>query len=506
MRHDFIPPSEVAEYRIVRPLGHGAMGHVYLAHDTLLDRSVAIKFIVAEPSPVVRERFLVEARAIARLAHPNVVSIYRVGDMAGCPYLVSEFVQGISLAELPKPVPLVQALHIGVGLCSGLRAAHQSGVLHRDVKPANAILAENGEAKLLDFGLAKLVRSPFGVDLQKNVFSAPAMANRPNNATDAAAETANSQRDPGGDSDAEVTLSAPGATPSGLGTGLPTPESASNVGEGKSPEEQFPAAVPLSLTQTGALIGTPRYMAPELFVGQAATTRTDVYSLGALLFELACGRPPFLEPDLASLSVATQKGNAPPARLFLADHPLADGFAHIVDRCVSPQPEHRYADGAELLSALLSLKSRQPVSLSLPAKQPTPSQKSDKIDNRLLFRTSARGWLLSVVVFLLAAAGIFHFLWPKVVQKTGASADLSVPVDLHAPKDELRPAKNQTIGEVSRVVSQPVQTRSRTTDKPTAGKTARRKNGQSVPTQMNDSDRPIPTIQPEPSIEIPIER
>ncbi len=156
MRPTFSPPSEVAEYRIVRLLGRGAMGQVYLAQDTLLDRPVAIKFIASEPSPALRERFLVEARAIARLHHPNVVSIYRVGEHAGRPYLVSEFVRGQSLSDLPKPVPLNEALRIGLGLSAGLRAAHQAGVLHRDVKPANAMLTDGGEAKLLDFGLAKL--------------------------------------------------------------------------------------------------------------------------------------------------------------------------------------------------------------------------------------------------------------------------------------------------------------------------------------------------------------
>src|SRR4051812_4815264 len=91
------PPAELEEYRLLRPLGHGAMGQVYLAHDTLLDRPVAIKFIAGDPDPAARERFFVEARAIARLSHPNVVAIHRVGEVRGRPYLVSELVRGTPL-------------------------------------------------------------------------------------------------------------------------------------------------------------------------------------------------------------------------------------------------------------------------------------------------------------------------------------------------------------------------------------------------------------------------
>src|SRR5205814_6933059 len=134
-----------------RLLGQGAMGHVYLAQDTLLDRPVAVKFIASvDPNPQERERFLVEARAIARLQHPNVVTIYRVGEVTGQPYLISEFVRGETLDKLAKPAPWQRALRIAQGLARGLAAAHRSGVLHRDIKPANAILSDDGEAKLLD--------------------------------------------------------------------------------------------------------------------------------------------------------------------------------------------------------------------------------------------------------------------------------------------------------------------------------------------------------------------
>ncbi|AKJ00817.1 Putative serine/threonine-protein kinase pknL [Archangium gephyra] len=144
------------EFRLERVLGRGGMGVVYLALDTSLDRRVAVKFIASsQPEPWARAYFETEARAIARLQHPNVASVFRVGAVGGHPYIVSEYVVGQSLAELPLPVPWRRVLTLGVGLARGLAAAHRQGVLHRDLKPSNVLLTEEGEVKLLDFGLAE---------------------------------------------------------------------------------------------------------------------------------------------------------------------------------------------------------------------------------------------------------------------------------------------------------------------------------------------------------------
>src|SRR5438105_1949542 len=136
----FTPPEQFEEYRIVRPLGAGAMGQVFLASDTLLDRPVAIKFIShvdldTAHGAELRERFFIEARAIARLQHPNVVLIYRVGEWQKRPYLVSEFVRGQSLDRIEKPVPWQRVHNIAIGLSRGLAAAHRRGVMHRDITP-----------------------------------------------------------------------------------------------------------------------------------------------------------------------------------------------------------------------------------------------------------------------------------------------------------------------------------------------------------------------------------
>jgi formylglycine-generating enzyme required for sulfatase activity len=132
------------------------MGVVYLAHDTELERPVAVKFIAdSNPKPWVLEYFEGEARSISRLQHPNVVRVYRTGKVDGHPYIVSEYITGRRLADLPLPVPWRQALVLGLGLARGLAAAHRQGVLHRDIKPSNALVTEEGEVKLLDFGLAE---------------------------------------------------------------------------------------------------------------------------------------------------------------------------------------------------------------------------------------------------------------------------------------------------------------------------------------------------------------
>jgi len=134
------PPKSFEEFRLLWPLSRGGMGEVYLGHDTLLDRPVAVKFISTPVnSPALREQFMNEARAAARLQHPNVVTIYRVGEVDDHPVIISEFVRGQNLDALPKPVPWSRAVEIGLGLARGLAAAHRRGVLHREAYIKNTI-------------------------------------------------------------------------------------------------------------------------------------------------------------------------------------------------------------------------------------------------------------------------------------------------------------------------------------------------------------------------------
>ncbi|MDD5308314.1 MAG: SUMF1/EgtB/PvdO family nonheme iron enzyme [Deltaproteobacteria bacterium] len=297
------PRREFDGYRLVRLLGKGGMGEVHLAEDTILDRPVAIKFISqGADDPSSNRRFLAEARAIARLQHPNVVSIYRVGEVDGHPYLVSEFIRGTPLDALPRPVTPELAVRIASDIAHGLAAAHNRGVVHRDIKPANAILSEDGEVKLLDFGIAKLVGQ---VETPSPVTSAPADAG----------ESA--------DSTARIAL------------------------------EEMAAAQEQALTKVGTIMGTPRYLAPEVWAGGPATFRSDVYSVGALLYFLCAGEPPHTAPDLPRLKARVLGVDATP--LAEAAPSVDPALAAIVDRCLRRDPAARFASGGELRAALVQL-------------------------------------------------------------------------------------------------------------------------------------------------------
>src|SRR5262249_12361819 len=235
---EWTPPAMFDEYRLVRPLGGGAMGQVYLAHDSLLERSVAIKFVRAAGDPAARARFFDEARAIARVQHPNVVAIYRVAEVSGHPYLVSEYVRGRALDQVQRPLPWRQVLALALDLTRGLASAHRCGVLHREVKPATAMATEDGRAKLLDFGLATMIDATASDDV------APPR-----------------ERD-----SARGHLASVDATASSY--------------------ERVPLTTIGRGSPTLSLEGTPLYAAPELWRGAPATRRSDLYSLGILLYEL----------------------------------------------------------------------------------------------------------------------------------------------------------------------------------------------------------------------------
>ena len=235
----------IGPFRILRKLGAGGMGDVYLAEDTRLDRKVALKCPSESwlASADARARLHREARAAARLNHPNIAAIYDVFDIDARPYIVIEYVEGEALSTIAArgPLPVDQAVRIVRQLAEALEAAHSNGVIHRDLKPANVMITPSGVAKVLDFGLARTAES----------------------------RSAASQQ----------------------------------------------------LTEAGQILGTPDYMAPEQFVGRTADERSDLYSLGAVLYELVTGRRPFEAGDpvgrvmsgLTPPPAREQNPNLPPA-------------------------------------------------------------------------------------------------------------------------------------------------------------------------------------------------
>jgi serine/threonine protein kinase/formylglycine-generating enzyme required for sulfatase activity len=305
-------PPDFEEYRMLRPLGRGAMGQVVLAHDTALDRPVAIKLLSGiEPDARARERFFLEARALARVRHPNVVAIHRVGEARGRPYLVSEYVAGRSLDRVTRPLASATLLAVARGLAAGLAAAHRQGVLHRDIKPANAVLTPEGSVKLIDFGLAELRAA--GPEI-----TSPALP-------DAEARPA---ADVPGDADATISLAV---------TAPPAP----------------PPREPREVAATGPrrrLAGTPLYMAPELWDGAPASPQSDLFALGTLLFELATGAAPLAGVPITELADAVRSRAAPP----VSDRaPSLDArLASAIDRCLARAPGDRFASADALCDAI----------------------------------------------------------------------------------------------------------------------------------------------------------
>lgn len=286
----FVPPTLFDGFAVEGPLGRGGMGHVYLGRDVALDRSVALKFVASrEGSTTALERFRREARAIARLSHQNVVSIFRIGEVSGHPYIAYEFVSGKSLDRTAMPLPWQIVLRIAVGVSRGLEAVHRAGILHRDVKPANIILSDAGEIKLIDFGLASLV----------------ANADDPPEPAPSAAKM--------------------------------VPPVARTVDD-------------LHLTSPGTVLGTPAYIAPEIWCGEAASSRSDVFALGMTLYQMLTGELPHAALPFEELFRFILLRDMPTLRARRPDVP--ESLVAIIERCLKKDPLERFADGTELREIL----------------------------------------------------------------------------------------------------------------------------------------------------------
>ena len=269
----------LGRYRIIGELGRGAMGAVYRAHDPLIEREVALKTLLPNLPPdvltEVRDRFIREARSAGRLNHPNIVTIFDVGEEDGMAYIAMELLEGRSLQSiLAEGVRMASDLvaDIATQLADALDAAHRYAVVHRDVKPANIMIDARERAKLTDFGVAYVASS--------------------------------------------------------------------------------------SMTQTGTSLGSPRYMSPEQVMGMPVDPRSDIFSLGVVLYEMLARRTPFESAgDTTVFALMNRIAGAPHPRLRQLDPQIPAAFERIIDRALAKDPDKRYQRAGEMAADLRRLVS-----------------------------------------------------------------------------------------------------------------------------------------------------
>src|SRR5580700_5782325 len=330
--------TRLGPYEIIAPIGAGGMGEVYSARDTRLDRTVALKILPPHlaDAPEVRQRFEREARAVSSLNHPNICALYDIGRQDGTDYLVMEYIEGETLSKRLERGPLAPAdlSRIAIQICEALEKAHRQGIIHRDLKPGNVMLTKSG-AKLLDFGLAKATAP---------VTSDPALS---------------------------PTMSQPL-----LGGGSQNP----------------------ALTTQGTIVGTLQYMSPEQLDGGEADARSDIFSFGATLYEMATGKKAFEAKTQASLIAAILREEPRP----ISDlQPLSQpALQRIATTCLSKDPDDRWQSAGDLKRELQWI-SNAGSSAGIPA--PVAAQRKS---NALRSRISLI--LLGILAACAIAAAIFY--------------------------------------------------------------------------------------------------
>ncbi len=329
--------EQVSHYRILSKLGSGGMGEVFLAEDLNLGRRVALKLLperYTQDAERVR-RFEQEARAASSLSHPNIITIYEIGRSApaegGRHYIATEYIEGETLRERLHSGRLAQdqVLEFALQIAAALSAAHAAGITHRDIKPENVMLRPDGIVKVLDFGLAKL--------------------------TEAAA--------------AEQQSAAP-TTPETFDPGVTHAETVSGR------YDDWFATADLRAqpgTSPGMILGTLAYMSPEQARGLRVDHRTDIFSLGAVLYEMAAGRPPFQAKTTGDMIVEILDRQPPPLQRFAAQAP--DELEWIVGKALAKDRDERYQNVKSLLNDLKRLQRRLQYEANVP-----PGERSGSLE------------------------------------------------------------------------------------------------------------------------------
>ena len=365
----------VSHYRVLDIIGGGGMGVVYRAEDLKLGRQVALKFLPDElgSEPQALERFSREARAASSLDHPNICPIHEFGEHEGRPFIVMQLLEGQTLrdrlaavTESKTTVPLAELLDIAIQVSEGLQAAHEKGIIHRDIKPANIFLTSKGVVKILDFGLAKLVeagekdQAPPSVIPSANTFVIPG----DDLGVIPSAERSEASRDPY--SHEEL---------AGIGVprllGRPLSRTTSLLGmthENLGAPEAAPLhpAIPAdaALTLTGAAMGTAGYMSPEQVRGEKLDARTDIFSFGLVLYEMATGQRAFAGETAAIVHDAIV--NNPPVPLRDLNSAVPANLVTIVNKALDKDREVRYQSAAEMRTDLERVHPKS--ALPLPSK------------------------------------------------------------------------------------------------------------------------------------------
>jgi len=365
----------ISHYRITAALGAGGMGEVYRATDTKLGREVALKVLPPDMArdPERLARFQREARAIAALNHPHIVTLYSVEEADGVPFLTMELVEGQSLdCRIPEGgLPLGRLAEIAIALAEALAAAHEKGIVHRDLKPANVMVTDDGRVKVLDFGLAKETHAA--------------------------------------NSDAATLMSA-------------------------------------GHTAAGIVMGTPAYMSPEQVTGRAVDHRTDIFSLGILLYEMATGQRPFQGHSPAELASSILRDTPPPVTDVRAD--LPGGLARIIRRCLEKEPRHRVQTARDVANEFRDF-GRQPSALPVAAVEPVRSSAPDSGAAR-----AEEGFWVAVLPFKCRGAsaelealaeglsedivtGLSRFSYLRVIARSSTLRYASEAVDVRSAGKEL---------------------------------------------------------------------